>query len=154
MGAIMIERLKESHGGVIGFKASGKVTAEEVEAFEEQIKFLIAERRNRPIGIVADLSEMEGVDWKARWEEMRFLQKYTDHIARIAVIGADKWEEVAGMAVTGAALLQGETVYFHASESLHAWQWARTSKHALGAPGQKIYAATGIWKDYKPEFDI
>ena len=67
----MIERLKESHGGVIGFKATGKITAEEVEAFEEQIKFLIAERRNRPIGIVADLSEMEGVDWKARWEEMK-----------------------------------------------------------------------------------
>jgi len=150
----MIERLKESHGGVIGFKASGKVTAEEVEAFEEQIKFLIAERRNRPIGIVADLSAMEGIDWKARWEELRFLQKYTNHIARIAVIGADKWEEVAGMAVTGAALLQGETVYFHTSENLHAWQWARGSKHALEAAGQKMYAATGIWKDYTPEFDV
>ena len=150
----MIERLKESNGGVIGFKATGKITAEEVEAFEEQIKFLIAERRNRPIGIVADVSEMEGVDWKARWEEMRFLQKYTNHIARIAVIGADKWEEVAGMAITGTALLQGETVYFHSSESLHAWQWARTSKHAQEAHPQKVYAATGIWKDYQPEFDL
>jgi SpoIIAA-like len=151
----MIERLKESHGGVIGFKVSGKVTAEEVEGIEEQIRFLIAERGNRPIGIVADLTEMESVDWKARWEEMRFLQKYTNHIARIAVIGADKWEEVAGMAITGTALLQGETVYFHSSESLHAWQWARASKHALEAsPGKQIYAGTGIWKDYKPEFDI
>lgn len=91
----MIERMKESHAGVIGFEVIGKVTAEEVEALEEQIKFLIAKRRHRPIGIVADLSRMESVDWKARWEEMRFLQKYTNHIARIAVVGADQWETVA-----------------------------------------------------------
>lgn len=151
----MIERLKESHGGVIGFRVIGQVTAEEVTAFEEQIKFLIAQRRNRPIGIVADLSQMDSVDWKARWEEMRFLQKYTNHIARIAVIGADTWETVAGMALTGMALLQGETLYFHTSETLHAWNWARTSKHANEAPApRQIYAATGIWKNYTPEFDI
>ena len=151
----MIERLKESHGGVIGFQVIGRLTAREVEAFEEQIKFLIAERRNRPIGIVADLSQMEGVDWKARWEEMRFLQKYTNHIARISVVGADTWEEVAGMAVTSAALLQGETLYFHSSEIQHAWHWARTSKHANEAPAPRhIYTATGIWKNYTPEFDI
>ncbi len=151
----MIERMKESHGGVIGFEVIGKLTAEEVEAFEEQIKFLIAKRRRRPIGIVADLSRMESVDWKARWEEMRFLQKYTNHIARIAVVGADQWETVAGLALTGMALLQGETLYFHSSEILHAWTWARTSKHANDAPARRqIYAATGIWKNYTPEFNI
>jgi len=151
----MIERLKESHGGVIGFRVIGQVTADEVTAFEEQIRFLIAERRNRPIGIVADISQMDGVDWKARWAEMRFLQKYTNHIARIAVIGADTWETVAGMALTGMALLQGETLYFHPSESLQAWHWARTSKHATDAPApRQIYAGTGIWKNYTPEFDI
>ncbi len=151
----MIERLKESDGGVIGFEVIGKVTAEEVEAFEEQIRFLIAKRRNRPIGIVADLSRMESVDWKARWEEMRFLQKYTNHIARIAVVGADQWETVAGLALTSMALLQGETLYFHSSEMRHAWAWARTSKHANDAPAPRhIYAGTGIWKNYTPEFDI
>ena len=50
---------------------------------------------------------MESVDWKARWEEMRFLQKYTNHIARIAVIGADTWETVAGMALTGHGFTPG-----------------------------------------------
>jgi hypothetical protein len=85
----MIERLKESHGTAIGFKAVGRVTADEVKAFEPQIEFVIAQRKQRPIGILADLSQMEGADWKARWDEMRFLQKYTDHIARMAVVGAD-----------------------------------------------------------------
>ena len=33
----MIEGVKESHGGVIGFQCIGHVTAEEVTAFKEQI---------------------------------------------------------------------------------------------------------------------
>src|ERR1017187_10157670 len=70
----MIERLKESFGGVLGFKVVGKLTAEDVKAFEPQIKIVIAQRKHKPIGILADLSQMHGADWKAHWEEMRFLR--------------------------------------------------------------------------------
>ena len=68
---------------------------------------------------------MEGADWKARWNEMRFLQKYTDPIARMAVVGADKWEEVVAMLLAGTAVLQAETRYFATSEIAPAWDWAR-----------------------------
>jgi hypothetical protein len=88
-GALMIERLKESGGTAFGFKIVGKVLAEEVNAFEPQIEFFIAERKKRPIGILADLTEMHGAEWKATWNEMRFLQKFSDHIARMAVVGGD-----------------------------------------------------------------
>src|ERR1039458_9934625 len=89
----MIERLKESFGGVLGFKVVGKLPAEDIKAFEPQIEIVIARRKHKPIGILADLSQMHGADWKAHWEEMRFLQKHTDHIARMAVVGADKRAE-------------------------------------------------------------
>ena len=89
----MIERLKESSGGVIGFKVTGKMTDEDLKHFEPQIEILIAQRKHKPIGILADLSAMHGADLAARWDEMRFLQKHTDHIARMAVVGAGKWEE-------------------------------------------------------------
>jgi hypothetical protein len=96
---------------------------------------------------------MEGADWKARWNEMRFLQKYTDHIARMAVVGADKWEEVLAMLLAGTAVLQAETRYFATSEiarvlrsivsketcteihsSYPAWDWARSRKNADHIP--------------------
>ena len=108
----MIERLKESRRAAFGFMVVGRITGDEVTAFEPQIAFLIKERKERPIGILADLSQMEGADWKARWNEMRFLQKYTDHIARMAVVGADKWEEVVALLLAGTAVLQAETRYF------------------------------------------
>src|SRR5215475_9575654 len=78
----MIERLKETGGWAFGFKVTGKVTEEDVNAFEPQLKFAIDERKKRPIGILADITEMDSVDLAARWEELHFLHKYSDHITR------------------------------------------------------------------------
>jgi SpoIIAA-like len=152
MGASMIERLKESQGSAIGFKVTGKITGEEVTAFEPQIEFVIKERKERPIGILADVSQMEGADWSARWKEMRFLQKYTDHIARMAVVGADKWEEVVALVVVGASVLQAETRYFTTEEIGEAWEWVRTSKNADRVPVRTISVSSGLFKDYRPEY--
>jgi hypothetical protein len=148
----MIERLKESSGGVIGFKVIGEMTAEDILGFEPQIGFLLAERKHKPIGILADVSEMHGAELAARWDEMRFLQKHTDHIARMAVVGTGKWEVFMAILTAGAAVLQSETRYFDSSEILHAWEWVRTAKHAEGVPVRHISPATGIWKDYRPEY--
>jgi hypothetical protein len=148
----MIERLKESFGGVLGFKVTGKMTDEDIKGFEPQIEFLLRERKHKPIGILADLSQMHGAELKARWDEMRFLQKHTDHIARMAVVGADRWEEAMALLTAGAAVLQAETRYFDESEILRAWEWVRTAKHAEDMPVRQISACTGIWKDYHPEY--
>ncbi len=148
----MIDRLKESSGGVMGFKVTGKMTDEDIKGFEPQIEFLLRERKHKPIGILADLSQMRGAELKARWDEMRFLQKHTDHIARMAVVGADRWEEAMALLTAGAAVLQAETRYFDESEILRAWEWVRTSKHAEDMPVRQISAGTGIWKDYHPEY--
>jgi len=148
----MIERLRESSGGVLGFKVTGKMTDEDIKGFEPQIEFLIRDRKHKPIGILADLSQMRGAELKARWDEMRFLQKHTDHIARMAVVGADRWEEAMALLTAGAAVLQAETRYFDESEILRAWEWVRTSKHAEDMPVRQISAGTGIWKDYHPEY--
>jgi len=148
----MIDRLKESSGGVMGFKVTGKMTDEDIKRFEPQIEFLLRERKHKPIGILADLSQMRGAELKARWDEMRFLQKHTDHIARMAVVGADRWEEAMALLTAGAAVLQAETRYFDESEILRAWEWVRTAKHAEDMPVRQISAGTGIWKDYHPEY--
>jgi hypothetical protein len=148
----MIERLKESSGAAFGFKVVGNITGDEVKAFEPQIELVIRERKARPIGLLADVSQMEGADWKARWNEMRFLQKYTDHIARMAVVGADKWEEVVAVVLVGTAVLQAETRYFTAPEIVSAWEWVRSSKNADRIPVRTMYEGSGLFKDYIPEY--
>ena len=149
----MIERLKESGVWAIGFKVTGRVSLEDVKAFEPQVQFVIAERKKKPIGILADISEMGSVDFKARWEDLRFLSKYSDHIARVAIVGASKWEEVMAIIAGGTVLFTAETRYFEPSEMAEAWRWVRTAKHANDVPLRSVYQG-GIWKGYTEEFDI
>jgi hypothetical protein len=110
----MIERIEESHKAAFGFKITGKLTADDVATISAQMEHFIGQHK-KPIGLLADLSEMEGASWAARWEEMRFLQRHSDHIARLAVISNDEWEDVSKVALVAAAALQAQTLYFQPS---------------------------------------
>ena len=81
---------------------------DQMNAFEPQMQFAIRDRGKRPLGIVVDASELQGVEWKARWEELRFLHKYSDHIARVALVGASKWQEIENMFVGATVLAEAD----------------------------------------------
>lgn len=149
----MIEKLKESAGWAYGIKISAKVTEEDVKAFEPQLAFAITERKKRPIGLLIDVTDMDGVDLAARWEELRFLNKHSDHIARVAIVGATKWEVILATFVSGTVLFTAETHYFHPNEIQQAWLWVKTAKHADDIPVRAIYQG-GIWRDYQEEFNL
>ena len=90
----MIERLKDSSG--FGFKATGSISADDIKAIEPQIERQIAENRKHPIGILIDFTALKDVEWKARWEELRFLSKYGGPIAPscrggLAQVGRTGW---------------------------------------------------------------
>ena len=147
----MIERLKESGGPAFGFKVTETLTAEDVAAIAPQIEFAIAGYK-KPIGLLADLSAMHGASWSARWEQMRFLQRHTEQISRMAVVSDSQWEEIAEMIVIASAVLQAETLYFHSSEMLKAWQWAKMSSFDEGMPIRVMYPGKGLFQDYTPEY--
>jgi SpoIIAA-like len=149
----MIERLKESGGWAYGFKVVGRVTEEDVKAFEPQMEVAIRERGKRPLGIVIDATEFKDMDWSGRREELRFLHKYSDHIARVALVGASKWEEVKAMLIGATVLAEADIRYFEAGEMPQAWQWAKRAKHAEDVPVRQIYRG-GIWRDYQEEFSL
>jgi hypothetical protein len=72
-------------------KVVGRLTGDDIASVSQQIETSIGDRK-KPIGLLADLSDMQGADWKARWEEMRFLQRHSDQIARFAVVSNDDWQ--------------------------------------------------------------
>ena len=147
----MIEQLKESRDPAFGFKVTGKLTAEDVEAISPLIENAIAAYK-KPIGLLADLSEMHGASWAARWDEMRFLQRHSDHIARMAIVCNDEWQELSEMVLVASAFMQAETVYCHASQIHHAWHWVRMNKLDDAMPIRVMYPGKGLFQDYTPEY--
>jgi len=147
----MIERLPESGEKAFGFRVSGRVTADEVEAFLPQLERAIEERKKRPIGILTDLSAMTGAEWAARWKEIEFLSRYADHIERVAVVGAHKWEELKAEILAGTVLIQAETRYYPKEQILHAWHWVKTGD-AGTIVGQPILPKDALMSGYVPEY--
>jgi hypothetical protein len=148
----MIERLHEGGSG-LGFKAVGAITADDLKAIEPQIEQAIAQSRKHPIGILVDLSGLKDVEWKARWEELRFLSKYGGPIARVAVIGARKWEELMGDVVGATVLMQADIRYFQPPEVPHAWHWVKTAKYAEDLPVRTMLPPGHMMSGYTPEYD-
>lgn len=147
----MIERLSESHALVFGFKVVGRLTAEDVANVSQQIDFVLAGHTGH-LGLLADLTAMEGASWSARWEEMRFLQRHTERIARMAVISDDDWQEVAEMILVATAALQAQTLYFHSSEIHHAWHWVKMNEMDEKMPVRVMYPGRGLFQNYTPEY--
>ena len=147
----MIERLRESSDRAFGLKVTGRVTAADVEAFSPQLEFAIRQRGKRPLGVLADLSAMKSAEWKARWEEIRFLSKYAERIERVAVVGAGKWEDLKAEILAGTVLIQAETRYFAADDVVHAWHWVKTGD-AGAVPGRTILPKGSLMSGYVPEY--
>jgi len=150
-GITMIERLKDSGDKAFGLKVTGRVTAAEVEAFLPQFEVAIKGRGKRTLGILADLSGMQGAEWKARWDEIKFLSKYSDHIARVAVVGAGKWEDAKAEILAGTVLIQAETRYYPSADILHAWHWVKTGDSGASA-GRTILPKGSLMAGYVPEY--
>jgi len=148
----MIERISEAGGSGFGFKAVGNIGADDIKAIEPQIQREIASSHKRPIGILLDLTELKDVEWKARWEELRFLSKYGGTIARVAVIGARKWEELMADLAGATVLMQADIRYFLPSEVVHAWHWVKTAKFADQLPVRPILPPGHLMSGYVPEY--
>jgi hypothetical protein len=147
----MIENLQQSRGPAFGFAVHGVLTASDTQEFSEQLDHMIGNYK-KPIGLLADLSQMEGADWGARWNEMRFLQRHTSQIARLAIVGVSDWDEVASMVLVATAALQAQTLYFLPSEIAHAWHWVKMIKHDEEMPVRVMYPGHGLFQDYTPEY--
>jgi hypothetical protein len=147
----MIEQLRESHGPAFGFKVVGKLTAEDISALSHLIENAITSY-GKPIGLLADLSEMHGASWEARWDEMRFLQRHSDHIARMAVVCDDEWQEISEMILVATAFMQAETLYCNSSELDHAWHWVKMNEKDERMPIRVMYPGKGLFQDYTPEY--
>ena len=75
-----------------------------------------------------------------------------DHIARVAVVGAHKWEELKAEILGGTVLIQAETRYYHGPDILHAWHWVKTGDDAAGASPRTILPKGSLMSGYVPEY--
>ena len=89
----MLIRMPEIAGNLVFLKAAGKLTDEDYKAMVPQLEAVIVEHGS--LRLLVDLTEFEGWDWLAAWDDIAFGIKHWNHILKIALIGDAAWEGLA-----------------------------------------------------------
>lgn len=116
----MIEKLTESSGKVIGYKAIGTITKEDVDKVKPDLQYLA--QNEGKFCMLFDLDQFQGETVEALTQDLEFGLEYGKDIQKLAIVGDKEWEQkVAETAQT----FGFNTKYFHSSEIEEAWNWLR-----------------------------
>jgi hypothetical protein len=117
----MINFLNQSEHNLLAVAIIGKLNAEDERSLDHKLTTL-----NDTYGklqLYVDLTEAEGIDFGALWQDIRNTLKHFNNIERIAVVGDQGWERF----ISGAAelLTPAECKFFYAQDHETALAWLR-----------------------------
>ncbi len=118
----MLIILPESAGKTVGVKAVGKLTDADYETFVPQVEAILA--REGKLKLLMDLTEFEGWEWQAAWDDFAFGLKHWNDIEKMAIVGDARWEELT--AKIGDKLMSADVKQFPSAEIEAAWTWVKS----------------------------
>jgi hypothetical protein len=115
--AIKLNELND--GKILEVTVSGKLTEEDYQRFIPEFERMA--RQHRKISMLFEMSEFDGWEVKAAWEDLKLGVKHRHDIERIAMVGEKKWQR--WMAEFSKPFTAAEVRYFDKAESERAVAW-------------------------------
>ena len=109
-------------GDVVALRVTGKVLHEDYETLVPELEALIAE--HGAIRCLIEIDDIEGVELRAIWDELRFDLKHATDVVRCAVVGDRGWERWA-TAAARPIFRRAEVRFFERQDLEEAIQWVR-----------------------------
>ena len=106
--------------GIITLKFSGKLAQKELAAVQQKAAAMLDESERA--GILAIADEFEGWEKGGNWGDVSFQVMHDRQIARMAIVGDDKWKDLA-LVFTGQGVRKFPIKYFPLTEIEHARAW-------------------------------
>jgi hypothetical protein len=100
-------------------RATGKLVKEDYAGFVPAFEQAMKERGK--LRVLFDTTELTGWDTGALWQEIKFDVKHFSDIERLAMVGAQKWQQT--LEKIARPLTRAEMRYFDASEIDAARAW-------------------------------
>jgi hypothetical protein len=119
----MFEVLKEWTGdGVIALRVSGKLVHADYEGLVPRLERAIEE--HGAIRCLIDMTELDGIEPRAVWDELSFDLKHATEVSRCAVVGDRAWKRWATVAARP-IFRKAEVRYFEREDLEQAAEWVR-----------------------------
>ncbi len=118
----MLEKLDQSTGNILGYKAVGKITRGDYTTLTAGIEALL--QQEETICLLLDMEEFEGEKIKAWGADLKFGREYRKKITKMAIVGDKKWQK--WMTALVDPFFAHEAEFFPIDERDAAWDWIQT----------------------------
>ncbi len=103
----------------LSLKALGKLTHEDYEAMTPMIDSALNAVNNPRLKALVDITEWEGWELRAAWDDFKLGLKHGNEFVKIAVYGNKNWHDIA--AKVGSWFVSGEIRYFDSEKAAIIW---------------------------------
>ncbi|MAS13677.1 MAG: STAS/SEC14 domain-containing protein [Nitratireductor sp.] len=106
---------------VLDVTVAGEITAEDYESLVPRLESEI--EQHDKIRVLWDMSEMESVEPRAIWEDLKFDVEHRADYERVAIVGDKRWHDWATQLFK--PLAEGAVRYFDVGQRDEAAAWVR-----------------------------
>ncbi len=117
----MYEKMAESSGNVVGYKAVGTITDADNKKLESEVKALVEKQGN--IRLMFDMSQFKWEKAEAWGSDLRFGHEFHNKIDKMAIVGDKTWEKL--MTNLAKHTYARDAKYFQSADIAKAWSWLR-----------------------------
>jgi len=115
--SIGIERVDQDF--FLSLKAIGKLTHQDYQVITPMIDAALKGVAFPKIKAIFDVSEMQGWELRAAWDDFKLGLKHGSEFEKIAIYGNKHWQEI--IASIGSWFISGEVEYFENYQQALAW---------------------------------
>jgi len=115
--SIGIERMGNDF--FLTLKASGKLTHDDYNKINPMVDAALEGIKDPKIKAYIDVSQLEGWEARAAWDDFKFGLKHGSQFENIAILGNKKWQEYS--AKIGSWFVSGEVKYFEDEDTALSW---------------------------------
>lgn len=123
----MVEILDQSNPDIIAIRLSGKLLHQDYQQFLPVLEKLIEDRGG--IRCLLEMTDFQGMELRALWDEIKFDVKHGRQITRCAVVGDRTWERWM-TTLSRPVFPRAEVRFFDVAERDRAWDWIQQSEPA------------------------
>ena len=120
----MIEKLAESSGNVVGYKAIGVITATDYLKLEPEVRDLVEKEGN--VNMLIDLTDFEWEKLETWLQDLEFGIEFHKKIQKLAIVGNRTWEK--WIAHLARPFYARNVKFFHSDNIDKAWAWLKSDK--------------------------
>jgi SpoIIAA-like len=103
----------------LALKATGKLAHSDYELITPMIDSALEGVRSPRIRAFLDMSELEGWEPRAAWDDFKLGMKHGHEFTKIAILGHKRWLQLS--AKVGAWFVSGEVRYFEDEDAALTW---------------------------------